>query len=117
MARLPEQFRSTPKQWGYFRALTGQSLPSGCSKKEASRLIDLAKRGEWKPKPRNVAVCAYRVVDWEKTGPVTYEVQVDYMPCAPRWDNQAAAIAYAEALLRDGETVDVGRGVRDILVD
>lgn len=53
-------YKSTPKQWAYFRSLTGDSLPSGCSKSEASRLIKQAQNGTYKRKQDQVKVYAWR---------------------------------------------------------
>lgn len=46
---MPAPWEATRKQWRFYRRLTGRSLPTGCSKREASRLIDLALRGETSP--------------------------------------------------------------------
>lgn len=117
-------YASTTKQWSYFRALTGHSLPSGCSKSEASRLIDKAKRGEWAPALRNIEICQTKMTTGafdhcmkaEFLAPY-WEVSIDYRSAGPHFETQEAAMAWATAQLRTGETVAVSTSIRSHLVD
>lgn len=110
-------YAATRAQRSYFYKLTGEYLPFGCGKGKASKLIAQALAGEWKAAPRKVQVSSYQVLTRETYGPRTWEVLVDYHPKAARFDNEAAAIAHAETIARDGERIEVLSGVRTILND
>lgn len=117
MAYASGSFKSTPAQWGFFRKLTGHSLPNGCTKSQASRLIDKAVKGEWKAPLRQIEVGRWELTDWSKTYPVKWLVWVDHRTVGAHYDTQAEAVAAANALVRDGETVVVKDSVYRQLSD
>lgn len=100
-------YASTAKQWGYFKALTGHSLPSGCSKSEASSLIDKAKKGEWKPALRIIEVGRFQFHHGFQ-GPdstIHWAVWVDHRTVGGMFGTQEEAERYARAQARNDETV------------
>ena len=116
-------YRSTKAQWGYFRKLTGDSLPSGCSKSEASRLIKQALAGKYVKKRTTVRVfglCFTGAMEIANgTSRIRYTVEADYTP-GPQFDTFAEAEACARARYENDPNVDLSiepNTVRQLLVD
>ena len=98
-------YAATSKQNAYFKSLTGQWLPRGCSKSKASSLIDKAKRGEI-VKPKDVVrVGGYRFYQPGSTGHlvVSYAVWVNYRMTAQSFSTIEDALAVARAHHPDAE--------------
>jgi hypothetical protein len=111
-------YKSTPAQWSYFRKLTGHSLPSGCSKSKASRLIEQALAGKWKPPVRVIEVGRWRLTDCfgSKSEP-KWLVWVDHRTVGPHFDTCAQATEWAATQVREGETVAVKDSIYEQCAD
>jgi hypothetical protein len=115
-------YKSTRKQWAYFRSLTGDSLPSGCSMSEASRLIDKAKRGEYVRPADKVTVTAWRFTGLaaecltEEMKAVKYAVYRNYQQERSGFESLEAAELWARAMFPNAE-IEVSRTVRGQYMD
>jgi len=116
---MRSQFSATSKQWAYFRSLTGESLPSGCSKNKASALIKKALAGEYVKAKAKVHVHGYRLYSpgHKDHGIVKFEVTKNYLPTAPSFETFEQAAAYAQAHFANEEIVLEPNTVREIYVD
>lgn len=112
---------ATKAQQGFYKSLTGEWLPRNCTKARASQLISAAKNAP----PRVAAWRVQRVGFWTTMGrtpgntelPDFWEVSCDYTPRGPQFKTCEAAEAFARAAMAEGDTLEIGTGVRTIYCD
>jgi hypothetical protein len=118
-------YASTAKQWGFFKSLTGHELPRGISKAQASKLIEQAKAGTWAPPVREIRVGRHQFYfgnthrDADANGYVSggWRVWIAYRIEGPAFDTQDAALAWAQAQARAGETVELSTSIHTQMAD
>lgn len=118
-------YASTAKQWGYFKSLTGHELPRGISKAQASKLIEQAKAGTWRPPVRSIRVGRFQFYfgnvhrDADANGMVDggWRIWIDHRAGFVGYPTQEAAVAAAQAEAREGETVEVSTSIYTQMAD
>ena len=116
---MRSQWSATSKQWSYFKALTGESLPSGCTKSKASALIKKALAGEYVKTKAKVHVHGYRLYSpgHRDHGVVKFEITKNYLPTSTSFETFSQAEAYAQAHFANEEIILEPNTVREIYVD
>lgn len=115
-------FKASPKQFSYFRSLTGESLPSGCSKSKASSLINQALKGTYQKKRDQVTVYAWQFSGLaaecltEQMKQVRYAIDCNFRQLKTDFDSLASAEAYARAFYPDA-AIEVLTSVRQQYMD
>lgn len=115
-------YRATSAQWAYFRKLTGESLPQGCNKDKASRLIKQALAGTYQKKKDKVTAYAWRFTGLaaeclkEEHKGIKYAVDKNYRLEKNGFESLEAAEAWARAVFPDAE-IEVSNSVREQYMD
>lgn len=115
-------FKATTKQWAYFRKLTGESLPSGCSKDKASRLIKQALNGTYVKKKDLVRAYAWRFSGlaaeclMEEHKGIKYAVDKNYRLEKNGFESLEAAEQWARAMFPEAD-IEVSNSIREQYMD
>jgi hypothetical protein len=118
----PAGFRATSKQFGYFRSITGQSLPAGCSKSKASSLIKQALAGKIVPQKQLVKVYGWRFSGLaaeclkEELKGIFYAIDCDYRQVAGPYQSLAQAEAVARNMYPTAQ-IEVSDSIREQYMD
>lgn len=115
-------FKASPKQFSYYRSLTGQALPYGCTKSKASQLIKQALDGN-APKKRDVVT----VYGWQFSGlaaeclkeelkGVRYAVDLNYHQVKGPFKSLAEAEQVARSIFPDA-AIEVSTSIRQQYMD
>jgi len=112
-------YQATSKQNGYYKNLTGEWLPRGTSKSQASRLIEKALKGEIVKKADRIEVNGYSFfnpghIHHQK---VFYRVCKNYRDEKSGFDTFEAALKWAKAFFDGQEIIESPNTVAQYCAD